>query len=104
MVSSSATESPKPKGEEYVLKFVLCGDASVGKSQLVMRFSRDEFSQDSPQTIGMEFATRELAYYEHARLKAQIWDTAGQERFHRCVMLQVFAESHHEQQASELVN
>ena len=67
-----------------VAAVVLCGDAAVGKSQLVMRCSRDEFSQDSPQTIGMEFATRELMYYGNARLKAQIWDTAGQERFHRC--------------------
>lgn len=72
----------EPKGEEYVLKFVLVGESNVGKSQLVSRFSKDEFSPDIQQTVGMEFATRELAYYGGATLKAQVWDTAGQERFH----------------------
>ncbi|KAG5179677.1 ras family-domain-containing protein [Tribonema minus] len=69
-------------GHVYTLKFVLVGDSSVGKSQLVSRFSKNLFLPETSSTVGMEFATRELAYYGGARLKAQVWDTAGQERFH----------------------
>lgn len=65
----------------HVLKFILIGDSNVGKSQLASRFSKDVFNEDSQQTIGMEFATRELHYYGNTKIGCQIWDTAGQERF-----------------------
>ncbi|KAJ0965110.1 hypothetical protein J5N97_026248 [Dioscorea zingiberensis] len=65
---------------DYVFKVVLIGDSAVGKSQLLARFSRNEFSLDSKATIGVEFQTRTLAI-DHKTVKAQIWDTAGQERY-----------------------
>ncbi|GER42826.1 RAB GTPase homolog A4A [Striga asiatica] len=64
----------------YVFKVVLIGDSAVGKSQLLSRFARDEFSLDSKSTIGVEFQTRTLLI-QHKSVKAQIWDTAGQERY-----------------------
>ncbi|KAG1364234.1 ras-related protein RGP1 [Cocos nucifera] len=65
---------------DYVFKVVLIGDSAVGKSQLLARFSRNEFSLDSKATIGVEFQTRTLTI-DHKTVKAQIWDTAGQERY-----------------------
>ncbi|XP_074587162.1 ras-related protein RGP1-like [Curcuma longa] len=65
---------------DYVLKVVLIGDSAVGKSQLLARFARNEFSIDSKATIGVEFQTRTLVIDEKT-IKAQIWDTAGQERY-----------------------
>lgn len=65
---------------DYVFKVVLIGDSAVGKSQLLARFSRNEFSLDSKATIGVEFQTRTLVI-DHKTIKAQIWDTAGQERY-----------------------
>jgi len=65
---------------DYVFKVVLIGDSAVGKSQILARFARDEFSLDSKATIGVEFQTRTLVI-EHKSVKAQIWDTAGQERY-----------------------
>ncbi|GFY96271.1 RAB GTPase homolog A4D [Actinidia rufa] len=64
---------------DYVFKVVLIGDSAVGKSQLLARFARNEFSLDSKATIGVEFQTKTLAI-DHKTVKAQIWDTAGQER------------------------
>ena len=67
---------------DYVFKVVLIGDSAVGKSQILARFARNEFSLDSKATIGVEFQTRTLVI-DHKSVKAQIWDTAGQERqFH----------------------
>ena len=51
-----------------------------GKSNLLSRFTRDEFNFDSKSTIGVEFATKSIQT-EGKILKAQIWDTAGQERY-----------------------
>lgn len=65
---------------DYVFKVVLIGDSAVGKSQILARFARDEFSLDSKATIGVEFQTRTLNI-QHKSVKAQIWDTAGQERY-----------------------
>jgi Ras-related protein Rab-11A len=64
---------------DYVFKVVLIGDSAVGKSQILARFARNEFSLDSKATIGVEFQTRTLVI-DHKSVKAQIWDTAGQER------------------------
>ncbi|MBA0848560.1 hypothetical protein Goshw_003896 [Gossypium schwendimanii] len=63
---------------DYVFKVVLIGDSAVGKSQLLARFSRNQFSLDSKATIGVEFQTKTLVI-DNKTVKAQIWDTAGQE-------------------------
>ena len=59
---------------------VLIGDSGVGKSNLLSRFTRNEFNIESKSTIGVEFATRSIQV-DSKTIKAQIWDTAGQERF-----------------------
>ncbi|RDX88734.1 Ras-related protein RABA2a [Mucuna pruriens] len=65
---------------DYLFKVVLIGDSGVGKSNLLSRFTRNEFCLESKSTIGVEFATRTLEV-EGKSVKAQIWDTAGQERY-----------------------
>ncbi|KDP43443.1 hypothetical protein JCGZ_16730 [Jatropha curcas] len=65
---------------DYVFKVVLIGDSAVGKSQLLARFTRNEFSLESKATIGVEFQTKTIVI-DHKTVKAQIWDTAGQERY-----------------------
>ncbi|CAN4110747.1 unnamed protein product [Withania somnifera] len=65
---------------DYLFKVVLIGDSGVGKSNLLSRFTRNEFLLESKSTIGVEFATRTLQV-EGRTIKAQIWDTAGQERY-----------------------
>ncbi|XP_076924797.1 ras-related protein RABA1f-like [Bidens hawaiensis] len=65
---------------DYLYKVVLIGDSGVGKSNLLSRFSKNEFSLDSKSTIGVEFATRSIRVDDKI-IKGQIWDTAGQERY-----------------------
>ncbi|CAA7397441.1 unnamed protein product [Spirodela intermedia] len=65
---------------DYLFKVVLIGDSRVGKSNLLSRFTKNEFSAESKSTIGVEFATPSI-HVESKVIKAQIWDTAGQERY-----------------------
>ncbi|KAK4133282.1 ras-domain-containing protein [Trichocladium antarcticum] len=65
---------------DFLFKVVLIGDSGVGKSNLLSRFTRNEFNLDSKSTIGVEFATRSIQI-DNKTIKAQIWDTAGQERY-----------------------
>ncbi|XP_064257742.1 ras-related protein Rab-25 isoform X1 [Passer domesticus] len=59
---------------------VLIGESGVGKTNLLSRFTRNEFNHDSRTTIGVEFSTRTILVGD-AAVKAQIWDTAGLERY-----------------------
>ena len=65
---------------DYLFKIVLVGESGVGKTNLLSRFSRNEFNLESKATIGVEFDTKRIEH-EGEIIKAQIWDTAGQERF-----------------------
>ncbi|XP_075092713.1 ras-related protein YPT3 [Nicotiana tabacum] len=65
---------------DYLFKLVLIGDSGVGKSNLLSRFTKNEFNLESKSTIGVEFATKSLNI-DNKVIKAQIWDTAGQERY-----------------------
>ena len=42
----------------FLVAVVLIGDSGVGKSNLLSRFTRNEFNLESKSTIGVEFATR----------------------------------------------
>ena len=46
----------------------------MGKSNLLSRFTRNEFNLESKSTIGVEFATRSIQV-DNKTIKAQIWDT-----------------------------
>ena len=50
------------------------------KSNLLSRFTQNQFNIESKSTIGVEFATKSIVT-EGKTIKAQIWDTAGQERY-----------------------
>uniref|UniRef100_A0A3Q3XAU4 Ras-related protein Rab-25 n=1 Tax=Mola mola TaxID=94237 RepID=A0A3Q3XAU4_MOLML len=69
--------------DEYDLShkiLVLIGESGVGKSNLLSRFTKNEFNHDSRTTIGVEFSTRTVQLNQFT-VKAQIWDTAGLERY-----------------------
>lgn len=72
--------APGQEEYDYLYKVVLIGDSGVGKSNLLSRFTRNEFNLETKSTIGVEFATRSIRT-EGKTIKAQIWDTAGQERY-----------------------
>jgi small GTP-binding protein len=65
---------------DYLYKLILLGDSGVGKSNLLSRFTRNEFNHETRSTIGVEFSIRTVKT-DGKKIKAQIWDTAGQERY-----------------------
>lgn len=61
---------------DYHLKFILIGDANVGKSCLMNQFIEKQFKSYLDPTIGVEFGSKTLKIQEKS-IKMQIWDTAG---------------------------
>ena len=71
------------ENEEYynmLFKIVLVGDSSVGKTNLFLRYIKNEFDPQTKATIGVEFGTK-IIKINNYNIKIQIWDTAGQERY-----------------------
>ena len=65
---------------EMMFKVVLVGDSSVGKTNIMSKYLKNEFHEDSKATVGVEFGSKQFSVEGH-QIKAQIWDTAGQERY-----------------------
>lgn len=76
--SSSATTASSPVN----VKLLLIGNASVGKSSLLLRFSDEQWlpEDEASATIGVDFRVHKMEV-NGRKVKLSIWDTAGQERF-----------------------
>ena len=61
------------------VQVVLVGNAGVGKTCLVRRFTQGMFPPGQGATIGVDFMIKTVEI-DGEKIKLQIWDTAGQER------------------------
>jgi len=71
---------PSDDDAGFLYKVVVTGDSGVGKTNIISRFTSNEFNIENKATIGVEFGHAELTVND-TKVKVQIWDTAGQERF-----------------------
>jgi Ras-related protein Rab-2A len=66
----------------YVLKFIITGDAAVGKSSLLVRLTDQRFLTNPDPTLGVEFGSKLVSIPDDDKIvKLQCWDTAGTESF-----------------------
>ncbi len=65
---------------DFLFKMILIGDSSVGKSNILLKYLKDQFDPNSRATVGVEFGTKNITL-NNKKIKIQIWDTAGQERY-----------------------
>ena len=67
--------------KQVLLKTLIAGDASVGKTTLVHRFVEEEFIDTTTMTIGVEFFLKEIEFNNNLTCHLQIFDIGGQDRF-----------------------
>ena len=67
-------------GYDFLYKMILIGDSGVGKSNILLKYLKNEFQQNTKATVGVEFGTKTVEI-DNKKIKVQIWDTAGQERY-----------------------
>ena len=54
------------------------GETGVGKSQILLRYTRNDFKFETNTTVGVEFAAKKITIEkENKVIKVQIWDTTG---------------------------
>ena len=61
-------------------KIMVLGESKVDKTQLIKRYTKDQFGGVYLTTVGMDFQDK-IIEIEDKKVRLQIWDTAGQERF-----------------------
>ncbi len=67
--------------KQVLLKTLIAGDASVGKTTLVHRFLEGKFIDTTTMTVGVEFFLKEIELENNITCHLQIFDIGGQERF-----------------------
>lgn len=65
---------------DYLFKFIVTGDSSVGKTAILRRFSDKQFNTEQEATVGVDFKTR-IVKVDGKNVLLMIWDTAGQEAY-----------------------
>ena len=65
---------------DYSFKFIVIGNAFVGKSNIIYRFTQGKFEEKYKMTINLEFSFKNLKINDKI-YRIQLWDTAGQEEF-----------------------
>lgn len=83
-MQANENSAPRPlqmgaKGS-YIVRLLMVGDSSCGKTSLVLRFDQNVFSTKFVTTIGVDYRDK-MVKIEGAPMRLQLWDTAGQERF-----------------------
>lgn len=57
-----------------MFKYILVGDASVGKSTLLNYYINRQYNDSNNPTMGVEFATKKVQINDKV-IKLQLWDT-----------------------------
>jgi small GTP-binding protein len=65
---------------EDFLKILVIGESTVGKSSLILRYTRDDLTDGYLPIIGIDVGIKRIMVGKR-QVKLHIWDTAGQERF-----------------------
>jgi len=66
--------------EDIILKIIILGASTVGKTSIFLRYFNNEFSHGTLTTLGVDFKTK-FFKFEDKKLKINYIDTAGQEKF-----------------------
>ncbi|KAH7660501.1 rab gtpase [Aphelenchoides avenae] len=68
-------------------KVITLGQAGVGKTSLINRYVKEEFSATTESTTGFACLQKEVTVEGKTAVKLLLYDTAGQERFNSLVRL-----------------
>ena len=65
---------------EYVIKLLILGDSTVGKTNFLYKYTENKFNQNYMASTAIDLQTSKIKI-NGKNIKLQIWDTAGQEKY-----------------------
>ena len=70
--------------EPKILKLIIAGDCSVGKTSLINRYTKQTFKEKYVATIGTDYFSKNIKL-DGKEYRLQIWDKAGLEKYRSLV-------------------
>ena len=67
--------------EKYIVRVLTLGYTDVGKTSILLRFTKNQFHDKYVSTIGIDFKSKPLKINNNTTVKVLVWDTAGQEKY-----------------------
>lgn len=69
--------------KDYIHKIVVIGEAAVGKTSLIQKYTAGSFNQEYIKTVGAQFSRYQkvLGEKKDIRVRLLFWDIAGQDEF-----------------------
>lgn len=78
---SNALNDPNEKFD-YFYKIIVIGDEYVGKTNFLLRISRNQYDPNPKTTYGVEFEIKTINLpNSNQKVRSQIWDTSGARQF-----------------------
>jgi Ras-related protein Rab-28 len=74
-MSDSEEETAK---KDRLLKVILLGDGTAGKTSIATRFSQNHFGKTYQQTLGLDFFLKRITLPGGVNVALQVWDIGGQ--------------------------
>lgn len=68
------------KNVKYNFKVIVCGDAMVGKSSVILRFTENAFKRSYLSTLGVSVSEKVIKLNDNL-IQLILWDIAGQQKF-----------------------
>jgi small GTP-binding protein len=63
-------------------KVIIVGNGQVGKTSMITRFAKGQWTDSYKKTIGTDFMERDMMIKSRGEsVRMMLWDTAGQEMF-----------------------
>ena len=66
--------------DEIAIKVTLIGESSVGKTSIINRYAKGNFSQELESTLGANYSQKKIVR-QGKKIRLDLWDTAGQEKY-----------------------
>jgi len=66
--------------DEIAIKVTLIGESSVGKTSIINRYAKGNFSQELESTLGANYSQKKMVRHGK-KIRLDLWDTAGQEKY-----------------------
>jgi len=76
-ILSKTKEGKIPSGN-FSTKLILLGDYKVGKTSLILRFTKNLFQESYHSTIGVDISQKDMELGENTVINFAIWDIGGQ--------------------------
>ena len=82
-------KSFKDLSTQFLFKIIVVGNANVGKSCILSKYTKNEYKVDYNVTIGVEFSSKHIKINDTS-VKLQIWDTVLSIHFHLFLVKFIF--------------